>query len=245
MSSNNRIFSAQKEQLSELVATKNKFFSIIAHDLRSPLSSVVNFLDILKGDHPDSQMNKEIVKALGESSRNSLSLLDNLLKWSKIQTGNIKYAPVAINLLKIVKDQVQVQQFNATKKNIKVIIESSFNGRIEADKNMIATVVRNLLSNAIKFSNTDSIIVIEISKQEGDVLVSIEDNGIGIPQGHLKKIFDVTEVTTQTGTANEKGSGLGLILCQQFVEMHGGKLELESTEGKGTIASFTLPLKKG
>jgi len=108
----NAIIAAQKEQLTELIATKNKFFSIIAHDLRSPLSSVINFLDMLKVGETDIQSNRQIVKDLGESSKSSLSLLDNLLKWSKVQTGNLKFNPVSINILKIIKDQIRVQKYN-------------------------------------------------------------------------------------------------------------------------------------
>jgi len=238
----NAIIAAQKEQLTELVATKNKFFSIIAHDLRSPLSSVINFLDMLKVGETDIQSNRQIVKDLGESSKSSLSLLDNLLKWSKVQTGNLKFNPVSINILKIIKDQIRVQKYNADKKGIKIVIESNFNGNSTGDKNMVGTIIRNLLSNAIKFSHPESVIGIEIHK-EGDVIViSIEDSGIGIPEKKLAKLFDVTEMTIQSGTANEKGSGLGLILCKQFAEIHNGKLSLESVKGEGTIANFTLPI---
>ncbi len=238
----NAIIAAQKEQLTELVATKNKFFSIIAHDLRSPLSSVINFLDMLKVGETDIHTNKEIVKDLGESSKNSLSLLDNLLKWSKVQTGNLKFNPVSINILKIIKDQIRVQKYNADKKGIKVIVESNFNGNSRGDKNMVGTIIRNLLSNAIKFSHADSVIAVEIHKEGDTIGINIEDSGIGIPEKKLSKLFDVTEMTVQLGTVNEKGSGLGLILCKQFVEIHNGKLVVESVEGEGTVASFTLPI---
>ncbi|MEP0263436.1 HAMP domain-containing sensor histidine kinase [Dokdonia sp.] len=237
----NKTIAKQKKELSELVATKNKFFAIIAHDLRSPLSSVVNFLDVLKEEQFSSNQTTQIIGALEDSSKNSLSLLDNLLKWSKIQTGNIHYNPQKIDILSIVKDQVRIQKQQALHKNINVVIEASTDIKVLADKNMIATVIRNLLSNAIKYSHSKSIILIELSQIDQFFSFSIEDTGIGIPEEYLTHLFDVTKITTQKGTMQEKGSGLGLILSKQFVEIHEGILSIESTHTKGTIASFTLP----
>lgn len=238
----NKTIAKQKKELSELVATKNKFFAIIAHDLRSPLSSVVNFLDVLKGEQFSNNQTTHIIGALEDSSKNSLSLLDNLLKWSKIQTGNIHYNPQKIDILSIVKDQVKIQKQQALHKNIHIVIEASTDIKVQADKNMIATVIRNLLSNAIKYSHSKGIVVIELCKVDQIFSFSIEDSGIGIPQEYINHLFDVTKVTTQKGTLQEKGSGLGLILSKQFIEMHEGTLSIESTKNKGTIASFTLPL---
>ncbi len=237
----NKTIATQKKELSELVATKNKFFAIIAHDLRSPLSSVVNFLDVLKEEQFSNTQTTQIINALEDSSKNSLSLLDNLLKWSKVQTGNIHYSSQKIDILTIVKDQVKIQKQQTLQKNINIVIEASTDVKVMADKNMIATVVRNLLSNAIKYSHNKGIIVIELSKIDQLFSFSIEDSGIGIPQEYLDHIFDVTKVTTQKGTLQEKGSGLGLILSKQFVDIHEGTLSIESTQNKGTIASFTLP----
>lgn len=238
----NRLIAAQKQQLSELVATKNKFFSIIAHDLRSPLSSVINFLDVLKEEEFQNKQTNQIFSQLEDSSKNSITLLDNLLKWSKIQTGQITYKPEALDVLSISKDQIKVQQHLLDEKGLKVRLESSYNGKVIGDRNMIATVIRNVLSNAIKFSHRKGIIVVELSKLDGHFSFSIEDNGIGIPQKYLEKLMDVTAVTSQLGTNNEKGSGLGLILCDQFIKAHEGKLDIESQEGNGTIVSFLLPV---
>jgi signal transduction histidine kinase len=238
----NKLIAAQKQQLSELVATKNKFFSIIAHDLRSPLSSVINFLDVLKQeDFPNKQTNK-VFSQLEDSSKNSISLLDNLLKWSKVQTGQITFNPEDLDILAITKDQVKVQQHLLDEKGLKVRLESSFNGSIYGDRNMIGTIIRNVLSNAIKFSYKQGIIIIELSKVGESFSFTIEDNGIGIPKKYIEKIMDVTTVTSQLGTSNEKGSGLGLILCDQFVKAHNGKLDIESEVEKGTIVSILLPL---
>lgn len=238
----NKIIAAQKRSLTELVATKNKFFNIIAHDLRNPLTSVVNFLDILRDEGADGVTNMKIVEALGDSSKNSLTLLDNLLKWSKVQTGKINFNPEEIDLIKITRDQISVQKHVADNKNVRIDLECSFDGKLRGDKNLIASVIRNLLSNAVKFSHNGGVVVVEISQKEKRASVSVEDSGIGIPNDYLNKLFDITKATTQKGTSNEKGSGLGLVLSKQFVEMHGGTLYIESQKSKGTIAEVALPL---
>ncbi|MGK0252270.1 MAG: two-component system sensor histidine kinase/response regulator, partial [Gammaproteobacteria bacterium] len=238
----NKFIAAQKHQLSELVATKNKFFSIIAHDLRSPLSTVINFLEVLKEEEFENKQTNQIFSQLEDSSKNSITLLDNLLKWSKVQTGQIIFKPEDIDILTITKDQLKVQQYLLDEKGLKVRLESSYRGSLKGDRNMIGTVIRNVLSNAIKFSHKQGIIVIELSKVGEYFSFSIEDNGIGIPQKYLKKLMDVTAVTSQLGTSNEKGSGLGLILCDQFIKAHNGKIEIESQVEKGTIVSFSLPI---
>lgn len=239
----NNIIASQKLRLSELVATKNKFFSIIAHDLRSPLSSVINFLDLLKGEHFNNNQTNAIIDSLEDSSRNSISLLDNLLKWSKLQTGQIIYTPTPLDIMSITKDQIRVQNEVLEAKGLNVRLESSFKGEVQGDKNMVATVIRNLLSNAIKFSHDNDIIVIELSTVENHFVFSVEDNGIGIPTSYKENLFDLTEITIQAGTRNEKGSGLGLVLSSEFIKTHKGDLQVESEEGKGTLITFTLPLK--
>ena len=238
----NKIIDGQRQQLSELVGTKNKFFSIIAHDLRSPLSSVINFLDILKDEDFNNDQTKAIIDSLENSSRSSISLLDNLLKWSKVQTGQITYNPAQLDILSIVKDQVKIQNQLLMDKGLNVRVESSFKGKVLGDKNMIATVIRNLLSNAIKFSHDNDIIDVELSTMDGDFSFSIEDNGVGLSPDYRKKLLDVTQMATQEGTHNERGSGLGLILCDQFMKLHKGTLNIESLINKGTIVTFTLPL---
>lgn len=238
----NKLIAAQKKRLSELIATKNKFFSIIAHDLRSPLSSVINFLDILKEEKFQNHQTNQIIESLEDSSRNSISLLDNLLKWSKVQTGQIKFEPEALDVLAITKDQIHVQQHLLEAKGFNVRVESSFKKTVNGDRNMIATVVRNLLSNAIKFSHPNGIIVIELSTVGNMFSFSIEDSGIGIPPNQLKQLLDLTRMTTRVGTSNEQGSGLGLILCEQFIKAHNGTLTVESEDGNGTIITYMLPL---
>ncbi len=238
----NKLIAAQKYQLSELVATKNKFFSIIAHDLRGPLTSIINFLDILKDEEQQSSHTKEIIDSLEDSSRSSITLLDNLLKWSKVQTGKIKYEPQPLDILSITSDQIRVQKASLVAKGLDVRIENSFKEKmITGDKNMIATIIRNLLSNAIKFSHNNDIIVIELSKVDGHFQFCIEDNGIGMSEDFRAQVLDLSKIDSKKGTRNEQGSGLGLVVSDQFVKAHQGKLTIESEEGKGTIVCFSIP----
>lgn len=237
----NEIIIAQKQSLTEMVETKNKFFSIIANDLRNPLMSTVNFLDLIKEDAISGEANQQIATAIGDSSKSSISLIDNLLKWSRIQSGTITFNPSSINLLKIATDQIRLLEAQAKHKNLRIDLECSFDKNISADKNMIAFVTRNFLTNALKFSKPYNVIVVDISQEGEYASLSVEDNGIGIPERSLHMLFDVTEATTQTGTASEKGSGMGLILSKEYISMHNGKLFLESAVNKGTIATFQIP----
>ena len=160
-----------------------------------------------------------------------------------MQTGQIIYTPTPLDIMSITKDQIRVQNEVLEAKGLNVRLESSFKGEVQGDKNMVATVIRNLLSNAIKFSHDNDIIVIELSTVENHFVFSIEDNGIGIPTSYKENLFDLTEITIQAGTRNEKGSGLGLVLSSEFIKTHKGDLQVESEEGKGTLITFTLPLK--
>ncbi|AEE19084.1 sensor histidine kinase [Dokdonia sp. 4H-3-7-5] len=238
----NKIIASQKVRLSELVATKNKFFSILANDLRGPLSSVINFLDVLKVEHANNNQNTTIINSLEDSSRNSISLLDNLLKWSKLQTDQVEFTPVALDIMSITKDQIKIQNHALQNKGLNIRLESSFKGEVVGDKNMVATIIRNVLSNAIKFSHDNDIIVIELTRLDNKFVFSIEDNGIGIPEHDKQRLFDLTEITSRVGTRNEKGSGLGLVLSNEYLKAHRGDILIESEDGKGTLVTFTLPL---
>ncbi|TVZ52604.1 sensor histidine kinase [Dokdonia sp. Hel_I_53] len=238
----NRLIAAQKKRLTSLVETKNKFFSIIAHDLRSPLSSIINFLDVLNDEKIQNEETKAIMKSLECSSRNSIILIDNLLKWSKLQKGQIKYNPEEIDILSITKDQIKAHQQGLLNKSLNIRVESSFNSTIVGDKNMISTVIGNLISNAIKFSYENEIIVVELSKIDNNFTFSIEDTGTGISESDKSKLFNLKGFVAQEGAKKEKGSGLGLVLSFSLVKIHKGSLHIDSEIGKGTIVTFTLPL---
>lgn len=160
-----------------------------------------------------------------------------------MQTGKIKFEPVLLDIQSILKEQIEIHGQALRDKGLNIRLECSFKGALEGDVNMIAAVIRNLLSNAIHFSYENDIIMIELSEERGHFICSIEDNGIGMTADFKRKLLDITQMVTQQGTRNEKGSGLGLILCDQFIKAHKETLHIESQKDKGSIVSFTIPLR--
>ncbi len=214
----------QTEQLKELNATKYKFFSIIAHDLRSPFGTIMGLSEMLLTDLKDFDKD-EIEKFLGmitASSRQAFSLLENLLLWAKNQRGTMSFQPEVLEVRKRVQDNINLVQS-------------------QADKNMIDTILRNLLTNAIKFTPHKGSIVVTAEKINPLVEISITDTGVGIAREERDNIFKIVGKPGAFGTDNEKGSGLGLILCKEFVERHKGKIRVESEVGKGSTFRFTIP----
>jgi len=236
----------QKEQLQELNATKDKLFSIIAHDLRSPFNSILGFLELLI-ENVNEFETAETEKYLGiinSSANNTLILLDNLLNWAKSQTGQISFKPEILIFSSVILEIIKLKKSIAKAKNISLNYFSSDEIEVYADINMLKTVLRNLISNAIKFTKSGgNIRVFAVSKHDR-VEISISDNGVGMNEETRNKLFRLETNETTKGTANEKGSGLGLILCKEFVEKHGGKIWLESELGKGSVFKFNLPVSK-
>ncbi len=240
----NAMIHSQSKELSKLMATKNRFYSIIAHDLRSPLASIIGFTDLLKEEEFEDESTSEIIGDLQKSTKGTLKLLDNLLSWSKLQTGDIKFKPKYHNLEQTVNESANVLAPVFAQKEIELISNIDDLVDIYADKEMVATIIRNLLSNAVKFSKEKGIVNI-YSVIDGDfVNVAVQDNGIGISEDNLKKLFDIEKSFSIEGTKGEKGTGLGLLLCKEFVEMNHGKIWVESKVNKGTTFIFSLPLHK-
>lgn len=235
----------QDFKIKKLLDDKNQFFSIIAHDLRGPLGSSAGLSEILTQNIEEYSREeiKEIIEMLHESNKNSYKLLENLLDWSKVQTGMIEFSPKRILLNTLIKENVELNKNAALNKNISLSFESSELIEVEADKNMIDTIVRNLLTNAIKFTDKHGEITVKFKKKHQKVEISIADNGIGIPDNIKDKLFKINGKVTQRGTENESGSGLGLLLCSEFIKMHQGKIWTESEHGKGSTFKFTLPLE--
>ncbi|MHC1702290.1 MAG: tetratricopeptide repeat protein [Tenuifilaceae bacterium] len=227
----------------ELNATKDKFFSIIAHDLKNPFNALLGFSELLEKNYDTYTKAevKEYINVIYESSQSLFKLLDNLLQWSRTQTGTIIYHKEHFNLLQIVRQEIDLLQINADKKriNIKVLVDEKLTAF--ADKNIIATVVRNLLNNAIKFTNTSGIVEIWARETPDNIEVSVTDSGIGIDSNDLSKLFQLNSSLSNKGTANEEGTGLGLLLCKEFIEKNGGKIWVTSSKGKGSTFFFTLP----
>lgn len=234
-----------EQQLKEANLTKDKFFSIIAHDLRSPFTSILGFTRLLNDEYNDfsEDERKMMVKQVQNSTESTFQLLDNLLAWAKTQLGRSIFNPETFTVESLIKESVKQTTPQAQIKDIKISPGRIADISLFADQNMIRTVLRNLLSNAIKFSFPGGTIELDSYVENKLLTISVTDHGTGMPPEVLQKLFSLTEQATSTkGTANEKGTGLGLILCREFVERNGGTIRVESEVGKGSTFSIALPV---
>lgn len=229
--------------LLELNSTKDKFFSIIAHDLRSPFQGLLGYSQILTEDYQElsEEERKQYIINIAEISHNSYKLLENLLQWSRMQTGNFEFNPEVINLSEELIPTIELLKQTALNKDITVASLLKPKVYVMADKNMLNTVVRNLVSNAIKFTNTGGNIIISSKELDNYIVVSVKDDGVGMNKEKLNNLFKVVKNISTLGTAKEKGTGLGLLLCKEMVEKHSGEIWVESAEGHGSTFYFTLP----
>jgi len=232
-----------EKRLRELNSTKDKFFSIIAHDLMSPFNSILGLCEILSQNinDKDYQNIDEYGQAIISSSRKAFALLVNLLEWSRLQTGRISFNPVPISFKTIINDNIELFKNSALQKEVLIETDIKPDLNIYADYNMINTVVRNLLSNAIKYTSKAGNIRISVLQNTEETEFSIKDSGVGIREDDIDKIFRLDVQFTTPGTANESGSGLGLMLCREFIEKHNGKIWVESKLNKGTTFKFVIP----
>lgn len=232
--------------LKELNITKDKFFSIIAHDLRNPFTTIIGFSEMLRDEagELDPATITEYAGIIGRSANQTLQLLENLLDWARMQQGRINFGPKKLNLSRISNHAIDI--IKETAKNKGISFSNTIPGAlwINADENMITTALRNLVSNAVKFSYRGGIVEISASVSSGKVTVSVKDSGVGISAKRLNELFTLDKSESDLGTEREKGTGLGLILCKEFIEKHGGTLGVESEEGKGSTFYFTLPEAK-
>ena len=231
------------EALTKLVAEKDKFFSIISHDLKSPFNGIMGFSQLLveqinEKDYDGIEKYAEIIQ---QSSEQAMDLLMNLMDWSRSQTGRMEFNPENLEMIGLISEVSLFFELIAGQKSISIVKNLPSKANIFADKAMISTVMRNLISNAIKFTNPGGEIVISLEVSQNAFTVSVADNGLGIPASEIDKLFRIDEDYSTLGTQKEKGTGLGLILCKEFVEKHNGKIWVESEEGEGSTFSFTLP----
>lgn len=235
--------------LKELNASKDKFFSIISHDLRAPFNQLIGATELLltKLDEYDKVMIRKFLTLLNNEAVSSYRLLENLLQWSKNQRGLIKFDPKPVNIPKLIEDLLLIYAPMAENKKIDLEIFVPRDLYVYGDKEMLSTIMRNLLSNAIKFTGEGGLITISVEEKidESDmmsefVLVSVIDNGIGIPEESISKLFTINDSGSARGTYNESGTGLGLVLCKDFVEKHNGRIWVESTFGSGSEFYFTI-----
>ncbi len=244
-----RLFSAlrylQKHQkLVELNSTKDKFFSIIAHDLKNPFNIILGYSGLLI-DRFTTLSNEKILQAITSihsATDNSYKLLENLLQWARNQSDNIEFYKENYELEYIVKQAVNYSNPLAQKKDISIIVSFDSTTKISVDINMILTVLRNLISNAIKYTNRNGEIHIQTFTENESLIIELKDNGIGMTQSKIDKLFKISEKVTTLGTEKEVGTGLGLLLCKDFIEKHNGKIWVKSEVNKGTSFFISIPI---
>jgi len=229
--------------LRELNATKDKFFSIIAHDLRSPFNSIMGFSSLLASqikekDYKSVEKFGEIIQG---SSKRAMDLLTNLLEWSRSQTGRMEYKPEYVELVSLINEASELLNDFAQQKSVSIKKDLPHNAPVLADKAMVSTILRNLISNAIKYSNSGDEVLISAEQKQNEIVICVSDKGVGINKNDIENLFRIDKSYSTPGTQNEKGTGLGLILCKEFVEKHGGKIWVESEAGKGSTFCFTIP----
>jgi signal transduction histidine kinase len=237
----------RNEQLIKLNAEKDKFFSIIAHDLKAPFQGFLNLSQIMTEEASSFSADEltEFGTMLNKTANNVFDLLKNLLEWSQMQQGSMSFEPKELSYTNLILNNIRTISERSKQKGIEIINEVIEPIDIYADENMINSVLLNLLSNSVKFSNRGSTVTVKPERIENDIVeISISDTGIGMKQNIADKLFKVGEDVGRVGTDGEKSTGLGLLLCKEFVEKHGGKIWVESEEGIGSRFVFTLPLVK-
>jgi len=234
-----------QDDLNDLYATRNKFFSIISHDLRSPFNAILGFSDILADEWDDlsDTERRNFLQNIRNTAHNTFDLLEHLLEWSRIQTGKMKFSPVFLDINKLADETMILLNPSAGRKQIRLLLDNTGEKYAWADKEAILLVLRNLISNAIKFTAHGGTVRVSALNMKDHLIITISDTGVGIAAGNIKKLFRFEEQLKTEGTDHEKGSGLGLVLCREIVEKSGGRIWAESTEGKGSRFSFTLPLQ--
>ncbi len=230
--------------LAEANATKDKFFSILAHDLRNPFNILLGFSGLLLENFRD--YNQEDIETqllfINKTAQDTFNLLEDLLLWSKSQSNRINYKPENLKFRDICDEIITNLNPMIKNKNIEVEINELSDITLFADSNMLKTILRNLVSNAIKFSYPNSKIILKIEKPEGKAIITVSDNGVGIPETIQSRLWKISEHITTQGTNKESGTGLGLLLCKDFVEKHDCTIWVESETGKGSDFKFTMPV---
>ena len=244
--SSKRKIELQAQELRQANSLKDKMFSVISHDLRSPVGSIKLALDFISSGlmKPNDDLYNDTINDLVKTTDEAYVLLENLLAWAKSQSNTIKVIPEVLDLKLLVQSVAGLLRLAS--ENKKIIIENRIADGIEAfaDMQMTHSILRNLLSNALKFTAENGSIEISAVEKESEVEISVKDSGVGISETSLKRVFDQDQPLRTFGTNNEPGSGLGLVLCKDFVERNGGKISVKSELGKGSIFTFSLPSKE-
>lgn len=242
-----RLILSKTEELQRTIAGRDKLYSVIAHDLRFPMGSIKMVLNMLILNLPSEKIGAEMYELLtmaNQTTEDVFSLLDNLLKWTKSQIGKLNVVYQDVDLVEVTDGVIEIFSMVASLKKIRIREMKPEKMMVNADIDMLKTVVRNLLSNAIKFSKENSEVLVKMEEVDGMAVVSVQDHGCGISEEGQKKLLHTDTHFSTFGTNNEEGSGLGLLLCKDFVVKNGGKLWFTSKEGEGSIFSFSIPVKK-
>jgi len=235
-----------KRKLIQLNADKDRFIFILAHDLRSPFNNLLGFSEELKENlhNLDKDQIESYVNTINTSANNTYNLLEDLLTWEKAMQGAVPFNPEKLNLGELCRDVLEnIKPFSDAKN---ITVNSCVGDRmiVYAEGYMLKTVLRNLVSNAVKFTNTGGLVQITAEADNSDITISVSDNGVGMTSERIEKLFDISQCQTTVGTAKERGTGLGLLICKEFVQKHGGRIRVESESGKGSNFRFTLPVVK-
>ena len=240
-----------QKTLQKTIAVKDKFFSIISHDLKNPLGSIFSFTDLLFNNYNqfDEVAKKKAIETIKDASKKSFNLLENLLEWSRIQMGNIEFNPEKLNITKLVNEEFELIKLSISQKEIELSVIANQHHEVLADKNMVSTIIRNLLSNALKYTTKGGSIKVsfkEVTSSNDEKLLEtiVSDSGVGMTSKQVENLFNIDESYSTKGVDGERGTGLGLILCKEFVEKNGGKIWVESEVDKGSKFRFLLPQVK-
>lgn len=232
-----------EEKLQILNASKDRFFSIISHDLKNSFFSIMSLSKKLADpeNHEAEEQKSHVAQMLFDSSKNLYSFLENLLTWARVQRGETNYEPNNFNLNRITSEIISIFKLKADEKNINIENNVDEKAEVFADKNMIKTILRNLVSNSLNFTKNGGVVKILSKQSDGEIIITVEDNGVGLSEANQQKLFQIDKKYIGTNTNGEKGTGLGLILCKEFIEKHDKKIWIESELGKGSRFKFTLP----
>lgn len=243
-----RIIQNQKEELHKTIEARDKLYSIIAHDLRSPIGSIRMIMNALSLNVEKERLEEDMYELMMMGNRladETFVLLDNLLKWTKSQTGRLNTVfQDDVDILPLIKGEVELLEVVSELKNISISLEGNTTAKARIDQDMIKTVLRNLVSNAVKFSHPGTSVLVKVEEKGDRVIVSVIDNGEGISEADQNKLFKSDSHFTSFGTENEEGSGLGLLLCKEFITRNGGNIWFTSVRGEGSVFNFDIPVQK-
>ncbi len=234
-----------KARLAEAISSKDSLFSIIGHDLKSPFHSILGFSQMLIERIISKDFNgiEEYAKIINDSSNRAMNLLENLLQWSQSQSGRIEFNPERLDIATIIGEVMDLLYDSAQQKSVLISTKVFQHIPVVADKTMLRTILRNLISNAVKFSNSGDEIIINTEQKKRELIVSVTDKGVGMNKETMDKLFRMDSICSKPSTNNETGTGLGLLLCKDFIEKHEGKIWAENNVPKGCIFHFSLPVQ--